>query len=759
MFVSCSSQKHDHQQFSFCLLERKIKNRLDTTFQRNQNNNILSSSVFEMSVLNQWFTGVQDLELVNGKIKELEAERLELQQLSDPNHHQTSSTIDFEELSKQLKFSIANSDIDTINALITGHGDIPSLVAAKNLVLERQRLLSLKSQQSQYKDLDEKLNEITYFDLIGLKELKNGISELTNLKYQATLYDKLDQLIISLKPKYQQALVESAGSSKWVNSSSIAPNLETDFHNLLNLQSLLNKQPKYPDTLWAFETLASNFKISFDYHFNTEKETNRIDRPELFLNYFTNYLSNHLSKFVGVFQLQDTEYSDRFAHSEFITALLKPVREKFSQVLEILRSSLQEENPKTQEANTQLLIHLIKETITFDQALVSDFYYDPLDDGNWEGLFALFNYTDLEKWLNYETKLNVANFESIINSSNCFHIDYTSVGDAQLKPTVSAIKLKYLFENITNNFSKFFLQNYENNSSLKKFKLKFFAKIYLRFLESYFQRLEDGFIAFNELFKKSRSVIHSAKNNTEIDITGTKGLERLFRIYCSLKYTINSLNYWNQEFIFIELNSLFNEYSTNKTLSLFSSILSDYNSLAEKTLQLINSFYSKTTTTLLRNYTQLNDWNDRSSPAPTTFTAQLASVIDTLQELNQFTVKVISTNEFLVVKNSLSYSVADYFFNNIIKSNHFSHKGIKQLELDFSIVWEKLQLSRKFPLYKKLIEAFQIMNLDDEQITQFGPFNTVNQFAKFGHFEILREVLQLEYLTDSDLLDLLLRIT
>ncbi|CAM9020618.1 unnamed protein product [Wickerhamomyces anomalus] len=675
-----------------------------------------------MSVLNQWFTGVQDLELVNDKIKELEAERLELQQLSDPNHHQTSSTIDFEELSKQLKFSIANSDIDTINALITGHGDIPSLVAAKNLVLERQRLLSLKSQQSQYKDLDEKLNEITYFDLIGLKELKNGISELTNLKYQATLYDKLDQLIISLKPKYQQALVESAGSSKWVNSSSIAPNLETDFHNLLNLQSLLNKQPKYPDTLWAFETLASNFKISFDYHFNTEKETNRIDRPELFLNYFTNYLSNHLSKFVGVFQLQDTEYSDRFAHSEFITALLKPVREKFSQVLKILRSSLEEENPKTQEANTQLLIHFIKETITFDQALVSDFYYDPLDDGNWEGLFALFNYTDLEKWLNYETKLNVANFESIINSSNCFHIDYTSVGDAQLKPT-------------------------------------FFAKIYLRFWNLIFKDLEDGFIAFNELFKKSRSVIHSAKNNTEIDITGTKGLERLFRIYCSLKYTINSLNYWNQEFIFIELNSLFNEYSTNKTLSLFSSILSDYNSLAEKTLQLINSFYSKTTTTLLRNYTQLNDWNDRSSPAPTTFTAQLASVIDTLQELNQFTVKVISTNEFLVVKNSLSYSVADYFFNNIIKSNHFSHKGIKQLELDFSIVWEKLQLSRKFPLYKKLIEAFQIMNLDDEQITQFGPFNTVNQFAKSGHFEILREVLQLEYLTDSDLLDLLLRIT
>lgn len=40
-----------------------------------------------------------------------------------------------------------------------------------------------------------------------------------------------------------------------------------------------------------------------------------------------------------------------------------------------------------------------------------------------------------------------------------------------------------------------------------------------------------------------------------------------------------------------------------------------------------------------------------------------------------------------------------------------------------------------------------------------NPFNTVNQFAKSGHFEILREVLQLEYLTDSDLLDLLLRIT
>lgn len=713
-----------------------------------------------MSLLNQWFTNIQDLDTVNNRIKELEDERAELQRKSDPNQQQSSTTsIDFEELSKQLELSIANSDIDTINALIIGHGELPSLVAAKNLVLERKQLLSLKFQQSRYEEINGKLDETTYFDFVGLKELKSDIGNLVDPEYKQSLYEQLDQLIISFAPKYRQALIESAGSSKWVNSTSISSNLENDYHNLLNLQSLLYQQPIYPEPLWVFETLAGNFKISFDYHFNTEKETNRIDRPELFFNYFTNYLSNHLSKFNSIFQLQQTEYHQRFAHTEFVTALLIPVRDKFLQVVEILRKSLQdEEDIKYKEQNTQLLIHFIKETITFDQALITQFYYDPLNDGSWEGLFALFNYSDLERWLNYEMKLNIANFDSIINSSNVFQIDYTSVGDDQLKPTVSAIKLKYLFENITNNFSKFFLLNYENNSSLKKFKLKFFAKIYLRFLESYFQRLEDGFTAFNELFKKSRSILTSAKNNTEIDISGTKGLERLFRIYCSLKYTINSLNYWNQEFIFIELNVLFNEYSTNKTLSLFSSILSDYNTLADKTLQLINSFYSKTTNTLLKTYTQLNDWNDQSSSAPSTFTAQLAGVIDTLQDLTQFTTKVLSNNEFILVKNALSQSIADYFFNSIIKSNHFSHKGIKQLELDFSIVWERLQLSKKFPLYRKLIEAFQIMNLNDEQISQFGPFNSVRQFAKSGHFEILREVLQLEYLSDSDLLDLLLRI-
>lgn len=718
-------------------------------------------SAATMSVLNQWLTNIQDLDSVNDRIKELEAERAELQRKSDPNQQSTSSTSSessesiYQELSKQLELSVANSDVDTINALIIGYGNIPSLLDAKKLVLERKRLLELKQQQSEYQILKEELKETTYFDFVGLKKLKSEISKLVNLEHQQALYQQLDQLILSLKPNYQQALIESAGSSKWINSTSISPKLETDFHNLLNLQSLLSQQPSYPEPLWAFETLGGSFKISFDYHFNTKKETNRVDRPELFYNYLTNYLSKHLSKFNSTFTLNNTEYNDRFAHSEFITALLIPVREKFLQLLELLRKASEESKD---EANIQLLIHLIRETISFDQELISQFYYDPINDGNWEGLFIMFNYTDLEKLLNYEMRINVSNFESIINSSNCFQIDYTSVGDSQLKPTASAIKLKYLFENITKNFSKFFILNYERNASLKKFKLKFFAKIYLRFLESYFQRLDDGFIAFNELFKKSRSVLHSAKNNTEIDITGVKGLERLFRIYCSLRYTIKSLNYWDQEFIFIELNSLFNEYSTNKSSSLFSSILSDYNSLADKTLELINQFYSKSTNSLLKNYSNLNNWNDKSSPVPTSFTAQLAGVIDTLQELLQFTIQIVSVNDFIIIKNSLSQAIADYFFNNIIKSNHFSHKGIKQLELDSSIVWEKLQLSRKFPLYKKLIEGFQIMNLDDEQISQFGPSNTVRQFAKAGHYNSLRESLQLEYLNDNDLLDLLLRI-
>lgn len=705
-----------------------------------------------MSLINQWFTSIKDLDNVNDKIKELEAEREELQRKTDPNN-QTSSSVNIEELAKQLEFSIANSDVDTINALIIGHKEIPSLIAAKNLVLERKRLLELKSQQSQYESLKEKLHSITSFELDELKGIKAEITEIKSIEYQQNLYDQLDELINSFKPQYSQALLESTGSSKWINSTSISPKLQTDFTNLINLQSLLSRKPQYPDPLWAFETLAGNFKISFDYHFNTKKDTNRIDRPELFYNYLTNYLNNHLSKFNSIFSLQNTGFEDRYAHSEYITALLVPVREKFLQLSQVLRSSSNEDD----DSNTQLLIHFIKETINFDQTLITNFYYDPLDDGNWEGLFALFNYAALEKWLLFELKLNVANFESIINSTNCFQIDYTSVGATQLKPTVSAIKLKYLFENITNSFSKFFIPNYEQNSSLKKFKLKFFAKIYLRFLESYYQRLEDGFIAFNELFKKTRSVLHSSKNS-EIDITGTKGLERLFRIYCSLKYTINTLNFWNQEFIFIQLNNLFNEYSSNKTGSLFNSILSDYNSLAEKTLNLINSFYSKSTDSLLKNYTKLNDWNDKSGSTPTSFTTQLAGVIDTLHELFEFTVKVIPVSDFLIIKNSLSQSIAEYFFNNIIKSNHFSHKGIKQLELDSSIVWERLQLSHKFPLYRKLIEAFQIMNLDDDQITQFGPFTTVSQFARAAHFEILRDALQIEYLTDSDLLDLLLRI-
>ncbi|CCH41297.1 hypothetical protein BN7_834 [Wickerhamomyces ciferrii] len=715
-----------------------------------------------MATLNQWFSSIEDLGSINDKIKALEAERESLQVKSDPNQQQQnggkleSIGVNVQELSKQLEFSIANSDVATIDALIIGHGEIPSLIAAKNLVLERQRLLNLKNQQLKSSKIEDRLNQVIDFHFDELKSIKNELSTVEDSSLQNSLYEKLDSLVLSLKPQYYNLLVESNGSSKWLNSASVPTKLLTDFHNLLDLQSLLHNQPIYPEPLWSFEILSKNFQVSFDYHFNTQKDTNRIDRPELFFNYLTNYLSSHLSKVNKNFTLHNTSYSDRFCHSEFITALLKPVNLKFQQILEILRDQLES---SISDDKVQLMIHLIKETITLDQTLIRDFYYDPLGDGQWQGIFANFTYKDLEYWLNYELKLNLNNYESIINSSKNFQIDYTSVDDVQLKPTVSSIKLKYLLENITNNFHKFFILNYEYNSNLKKFKLKFFANIYLKILESYYERLNDGFQAFNELFKKTRSVLQPNKNSNDIDISGTNGLERLFRIYCSLKYIINALNYWEKEYIFIQLNHLFNEYSTKHTQSLFTSILSDYNNLAIKTMDLITSFYSKSSIALLKNYNQLNVWNDRSSNSqPTEFTPQLASFINTEQDLLQFTSNIVSNTDYIIIKNSLSKTIADFFFQNIIKSNHFSHKGIKQLELDFSIVWEKLQLSKKFPLYKKLIEGFLIMNLNDDQIQQFGPFNTVSQFAKNAKFDVLRDSLQLEYLSDGDLLDLLLRV-
>lgn len=699
-----------------------------------------------MGILSEWALNPTDISVVNSQIQELEEKRNHLhQQLEEKPAKQT----DLSSIKAELKSAIEQDDIAIVDELIEKYGDLPIFNQFKELLLKREELIVSQKNENEISQLSKAIDDIEAFDFDKLKNLKDSI---VNGKLEAQFDDK----IRSFQPQLLQIFKDALSNSNWMNSPTPTLALTEAFNNLANLQSLLFNQPVYPKSIWVFEQISNVFKISFDYHFNSQRDTNRVDKPELFFEYTTKYLGNHLTKINNIFSLLETNYKDqKFSYNEFITSILPTIKSKISEDLAIIRKDVNEN-----DESKHLLIHLIRETINFDKLLVFKFYYDPFNNGQvWNGLFEIFEYNDLNIWLNYEVKLNITNADSIISSSTVFNIDYTSVDSSELKPTISAIKLKYLFENITKNFQLFFQPMYEDNVNLQKFKLNFFAKIYLRFLESYLQRLHDGYDAFNEIFKKTKHLSPGSKSNSEIDITGVNGLERILRIYCSLKFTINLLNYYDQDLIFNQLNILFNQKSADSSKSLFNSILDNYNEITNKSFDLIYLFFDKIIQELLRNYNDLNNWSSiEDQNVSYTISIELSKLISTLTELIEFLSNVLPQQDLKVVKNKISNSITKHYLNSIIKSNHFNKNGVKQLEVDYLTLLDRLSLTKKFPNFFKIIECFQVMNLTNDQIVEYGNYSKLSQFGKSGNFHQLRDSFQLKYLTDSDIMDLLLRI-
>jgi hypothetical protein len=164
-----------------------------------------------------------------------------------------------------------------------------------------------------------------------------------------------------------------------------------------------------PLVLLPLKVMVKPLELGFKYHFEGDKPTNRLDRPEYFLSHITDKLLNQYSDFMvdnlqpilldefrGSSLALNAAYID--ATSAFITALLPMVRAKIFTIL-----------PKV-SAQPQLLSHLIHEVMSFDATIRDDWRYDAGhgDDG-WRGLAYEVLATDdwFKTWLNVEKECKI----------------------------------------------------------------------------------------------------------------------------------------------------------------------------------------------------------------------------------------------------------------------------------------------------------------------------------------------------------------
>jgi hypothetical protein len=321
----------------------------------------------------------------------------------------------------------------------------------------------------------------------------------------------------------------------------IAVEFKTGFDKLLVLQGPdLQAGIKDALPLLPFEVLVKPLALRFRYHFEGDRPTNRIDKPEWFLAHLTGLVSTYAPFLNDIVQPVLSESSNplintRDAITEFITSLLAIVRRKTKHLL-----------PQIVD-QAQLLSHFIHEMIKFDAELREEFYYTPFGcDGPWKGMTheVLVVENGFEDWLKVEKEFALSRYQTILAAPDAWTLDYDSVEPFDSKPTKSAIHLKDLLETVTD--------SYRPLISFSQ-RLRFLIDIQISILDQYHERLNSSVEAFRVLSSSIARAVQGTSKEEVQSLSGLAGLERLCKVYGSAMHMENCMRDWSEDVFFLEL--------------------------------------------------------------------------------------------------------------------------------------------------------------------------------------------------------------
>ncbi|KAK9319588.1 TIP-1 family-domain-containing protein [Lipomyces orientalis] len=293
-----------------------------------------------------------------------------------------------------------------------------------------------------------------------------------------------------------------------------------------------------PEVIIALEIMTEPLDLRFRYHFEGNRETNKVDRPEWFFSHFISTVEDHEQFMETIVQgiLEQSPYlSNREALHELIYAYLPSVRRKLKTLIPAVMHE------------PQLFSHLMLETMKFDDHLRDTYLFAPYGHVEWHGIYGdiMTKPEWFEGWLSVEKDFALARYQEIITTPDAWVIDFDSVGESESKPTKSAIRLRDLLETVS-----------ERYRPLKSFvhRIRFLMDIQIAILDSYHNRISSSLDAFESLTSsivRAVSGVHEEERKKMVD--GLAGIERLCRAYGSA-YTIrDALNDWGEDIFFLEL--------------------------------------------------------------------------------------------------------------------------------------------------------------------------------------------------------------
>ncbi|KAL7344118.1 RINT-1 family protein [Rhodotorula toruloides] len=337
---------------------------------------------------------------------------------------------------------------------------------------------------------------------------------------------------------------------------------QTAFVDLLTLEHLQANNPipgpsksavpssSKPKPLLALGPLVHPLLLRFKWHFEGDRGTNRIDKPEYPLSHVLNLLTAHerfLSEDIQ-FLLDSNGFDHIDAVNEFTSLLLPPLASRLRHHLPQLLTM------------PPILAHTVYQVVEFDQQLRSRGYRPRTwptvlpegeepeeEEREWEGLSEtiLGRQEWFERWLDGERMFFNQRYFKVIGASDAWHIvseeDYDAdAGGSGTRPTNSALRVKELAEQLADRYRPIPLRH----------TLPFLLTLHLPLLQSYAARITSSLDAFESL---SFGILPGALGQTTAATAGVGGVVRLVRAGVSARWMSEKCAEWGEDAFFLTL--------------------------------------------------------------------------------------------------------------------------------------------------------------------------------------------------------------
>ncbi|KAJ3163678.1 hypothetical protein HDU86_000272 [Geranomyces michiganensis] len=644
---------------------------------------------------------------------------------------------------------------------------LEKLKAAKSYVdaLLRVDGLSAQLEQSALRDVEKAL--VAYNELRGIWRAVHSTRQTTPTKNKSDgdkdeidlelpipiggdatanlvrfVEDTTERAHALLKAQLAKKLKDILDSLGWPNAISLAdleskmPTLREAFGNLSLLQTPEHRDGDPHGPLASMEVLLEAPVLHFKYHFQGDRPTNRLDKPEWAFTRVLTTIRDHSALLCGPIQqlLEENGYPDRDAKNEFIHGLLGAVMHK-----------LRIDAPKLL-LDIRLFSHAVKETLAFDAALRDIHLYAQPDGQPWKGCASVFTERPelFIQWIQMELAASKAKFEEAIDADEAWEFADEAISEAdELRPTQSAECFVKILEAITDRYK--LLPDFLHRVS-------FLNELQLPLLENYLQEVRAG-------IKRHVSSFHPVNSPGASDASKMGRITLLCRYASSLHYVASVLKDWGDQPFLIDFWEEICERAAAKSESdddiianvngtVFDEVVAAYtkcvNRLLDLSLQDIMQDFTEALYQYDRRYVRLSfchmdftltkpiesgvvelcvfssrNWvvpaHDPGLPIIDEISPELCPALDSLSRYIPALCSNLPHPLFQQLLRELAVRIDDHLIRQIVLRGRFNEAGVKQLKVDFVGGLFTGVFRRWHPkptaLFKRLNESLSLLSL------------------------------------------------